>query len=383
MREFYLPGAGCCRSAIRWMVFSLFSMALLQSCGYVFPVPHATEAETEMPQATELATSTPEGAEPDWAPQSSGSSAYLNSVFFADANTGWAVGYKGTILKTKNGGAEWESRPSGTDIFLWDVFFVDPDTGWAVGGDFTDPEIPGTVIKTTDGGEHWFPQDPETSAALSSVHFVDANRGWAVGGKNNDPDPGVLSGKILATTDGGATWVEQRSDPYNRFFSVQFIDADTGWVAGDGGKILKTSDGGLTWTLQSSSIAYGLQSVFFLDAERGWAVGYPGVILRTTDGGANWISESLPESLPSSVCFSDADNGWIVGGGDHGAPPIFRSTDGGATWTPRYVNPIGDVSLQSVFLIGGEAGWAVGGRNSMSGVILSLSPAKSKLDLLS
>lgn len=28
----------------------------------------------------------------------------LYSVFFADANTGWAVGYGGTILKTTNGG---------------------------------------------------------------------------------------------------------------------------------------------------------------------------------------------------------------------------------------------------------------------------------------
>ncbi len=37
-------------------------------------------------------------------PQPTRSSRRLNSVFFVDGNTGWAVGENGTILKTTNGG---------------------------------------------------------------------------------------------------------------------------------------------------------------------------------------------------------------------------------------------------------------------------------------
>lgn len=33
----------------------------------------------------------------------------LNSVEFINSNTGWAVGDKGTILKTTNGGINWIS----------------------------------------------------------------------------------------------------------------------------------------------------------------------------------------------------------------------------------------------------------------------------------
>ena len=39
-----------------------------------------------------------------WTPQTSGTSFWLNSVYFSDNNTGWAVGSYGTILKTVTGG---------------------------------------------------------------------------------------------------------------------------------------------------------------------------------------------------------------------------------------------------------------------------------------
>ena len=364
-----LPTAIYFHHAIRWIAFAFLSLTLFASCKYV----------SGRPQATESPTATVESMDLEWKMQSTGNSPPLNSVFFADANTGWAVGYEGTILKTTNAGAQWESRPSGTGTFLWGVFFIDRQTGWAVGGDFTDPEVSGTVLKTVDGGETWFHQNPGTTAALSAVYFVDANHGWAVGGKNNDPDPGVLSGQILVSADGGTTWVEQRKDASHRFFSVYFVDPKTGWVVGDEGNILKTTDGGLTWNLQFSSLEYGLWSVYFLDANRGWAVGYPGVILRTTDGGATWTEERRPGEIFSSVYFSDPDNGWVVGGMGQGDPAIFRSINGGATWTPQSLD-LHDLSLHSVFLINGDTGWAVGTQGT-SGAILKFSPGKNPLDL--
>jgi photosystem II stability/assembly factor-like uncharacterized protein len=69
----------------------------------------------------------------------------LNSVYFANANTGYAVGFYGTIMKTSNGGTDWTIQNSGTSNHLSSVFFTDANTGYAV-GDL------GTILKTTNGG---------------------------------------------------------------------------------------------------------------------------------------------------------------------------------------------------------------------------------------
>jgi len=65
--------------------------------------------------------------QPDW------QGATINSISFADANTGWAVGIGGTILKTTDGGATWNAQNSGTTYNLSSVDFVDSSNGWAVG----------------------------------------------------------------------------------------------------------------------------------------------------------------------------------------------------------------------------------------------------------
>jgi hypothetical protein len=51
---------------------------------------------------------------------------------------------------------------------------------------------------------------------------------------------------ILATTNGGATWVSQVSGLTNGLESVHFpLNATTGYAVGQNGTILKTTDGGI------------------------------------------------------------------------------------------------------------------------------------------
>lgn len=71
---------------------------------------------------------------------------FINGIYFADANTGWAVGNRGSISYTSNGGTNWGYQPSGTSttVNLEDVYF-NSGLGWVVGN-------PGVVIKTTNGG---------------------------------------------------------------------------------------------------------------------------------------------------------------------------------------------------------------------------------------
>src|SRR5438093_10280191 len=65
------------------------------------------------------------------------------------------------------------------------------------------------------------------SSQLYSVYFINSTTGWAVGKR----------GVILATTDGGKTWIKQASGTSDNLSAVSFVNATTGWAVGDGGLI--------------------------------------------------------------------------------------------------------------------------------------------------
>ena len=97
----------------------------------------------------------------------------LWGVSFIDANTGYAVGGEGTILRTTDGGSTVEhGQPSGTTTWLRDVCFTDANTGTAVGGNWYS-EDGGIILRTFDGGLSWISQSIPTSRALNSVFFTD------------------------------------------------------------------------------------------------------------------------------------------------------------------------------------------------------------------
>ena len=97
-----------------------------------------------------------------WETLLSGISAPLRSVFFTDINTGYAVGGRRhgllrggllrgecnseeqIILKTIDGGNKWTKLNSVTNEQLNSIFFTDANTGYAVGNN-------GTILKTTNG----------------------------------------------------------------------------------------------------------------------------------------------------------------------------------------------------------------------------------------
>jgi|GEM_PF-4827136 len=160
------------------------------------------------------------------------------SVYFTDAQNGWAAGATGAIFHTTNGGSTWNEQQTGTSEDLKSIFFVDPLTGWCVGGS-------GTILHTTDSGATWSPQNPGTGGNLEGVHFVDAQTGWAVG-----VDYSPYRGVMLRTIDGGSTWMPQ-SVPEGEYhlWDVFFFDANQGWAAGGyfypfGGVMLHTESGG-------------------------------------------------------------------------------------------------------------------------------------------
>ena len=87
----------------------------------------------------------------------------LTQVNFATPNNGWTVSI-GQVHYTGSGGASWnlqhQARGTGkTPPGILDLHFVNTTHGWAVGGK-------GTVLKTENGGSRW-----ESRRDLSNKHL--------------------------------------------------------------------------------------------------------------------------------------------------------------------------------------------------------------------
>jgi len=254
----------------------------------------------------------------------------LRSVNFVDAMTGYVVGDSMIaptwckVFKTTNGGASWTVQFTDVGTTFSSIQFpVDANTGYAVG-----TRIGGgsNIIKTTNGGSTWDTL-PGTPSTLSSVYFPrNATTGYAVGG----PYPY----QILKTTNGGTTWTASQNVPtaYSPG-SVHFpIDPDTGYAVADSGIILKTTTGGTSWYKLNSGTTRWLTSVQFPNAQTGYVCGSSGYpdssILKTTNGGQTWIKQPKPtQNFMHSINFPvDAGVGYCVG--DFGT--ILKTQDGGS-----------------------------------------------------
>ena len=60
--------------------------------------------------------------------------AALNDVCFVSRACGWAVGDRGVVWHTDDGGRSWQLQNSGVACRLQSVCFVSPQIGWAAGG---------------------------------------------------------------------------------------------------------------------------------------------------------------------------------------------------------------------------------------------------------
>jgi len=281
-----------------------------------------------------------------WAVSPSGTDSAIYKITMIDDANGWAVGQAGTVIKTGDGGKSWQKVDAGSEVSLFSVFAPSPQHLVAVGDR-------ATILSTNDGGATWkttkvearpkeagsdeamiglneadlIAQDP----AFYDVKFVDDKTGWIVG----------EFGKILHTTDGGATWKEQQQSLVGEevvdaldlptFFGIDCIDANQCTTVGLDGKIAATADGGKTWAFQDvgGDFSEPLFTVQLFPDGSGWAAGVAGEVMKREDG--QWKQADLGMRVFSwlrQVGFADQNNGWLVGG----FGTILHTRDGGKTW---------------------------------------------------
>ncbi len=302
---------------------------------------------------------------------------HLYGVKALSSSEAWAVGNYGAIYHTTNGGKTWEARESGTKSPLFSVDFADEQHGWAVGKS-------GEIRATTDGGRTWTRQHSpiDTSKHFFKVRAVDARTVWAVGDW----------GAVAETTDGGGTWEDrslpklhvlasERADRQDNLvledvilYDVAWPDAQHGYIAGEFGTVLATADGGATWVKRTLPTDKTLFGVTFKTPEEGWVVGIDGLVIHTADAGRTWtVQHGNPEPATiDELAFNDAlkNPGMysiaVVGRtgvavGDTGT--VLVSSDGGGTWTRRVLPDRERYSwLRDVSLVAGDHGVLVGAK---------------------
>lgn len=191
------------------------------------------------------------------------------------------------------------------------------------------------------------------------IHFINPRQGWYVNG----------SGKIYATSDGGATWTKQLDKQGSFFRCVAFLDEKNGFVGTVGAgyypdgtdttPLYQTTDGGATWTAVTTiegPAVVGLCAIevvktpFVNKGELGervrlvatGRVGGPAAMIASDDLGKTWQRIALPEIAAAAfdVHFFDAVHGVLATATSGNLPDshalILTTDDGGKTWQERY-----------------------------------------------
>jgi photosystem II stability/assembly factor-like uncharacterized protein len=226
------------------------------------------------------------------------------SAFAADSTSATTTDYR----------FSWSHpRPQGNS--LGGAAFENDLVGYAVGNR-------GVVVKTTDGGASWVlvSQFPQFGVDLEDLLPIAPGELLAVG----DP-PGIFH-----SANGGATWTAVPNPSNARLRDIEIVTGTSLSAIGDGGQVLRSQDNGVTWTLVGSA-GSTVQEQLWLDASNGYVVG-PHLARRTSDGGATWspvpgISEQSFESF-NEAFTTDPQHIFILSDFH-----LWKSGDGGASWS--------------------------------------------------
>lgn len=214
----------------------------------------------------------------------------------------------------------------------------------------------GHILYSDDQGRTWTQASVPVSVDLVAVHFPTAEKGWAVG----------HSGVVLATSDGGATWVKQldgraaaqamvdhyqsqgaagpdadalldeakrfaEEGPDKAFLDVWFDDENVGYVVGVFNLVFRTDDGGKRWVpwfdRTDNPKRYHLYAVRRVGDDL-YAAGEQGIVLKL-DPKAQRL-RAVPTPYEGTYFGITGKPGSVLVFGLRGN--AYRTTNGGASW---------------------------------------------------
>ncbi|REJ96928.1 MAG: hypothetical protein DWQ29_00535 [Planctomycetota bacterium] len=284
--------------------------------------------------------------------------ATLHDVQLVGERHGWAVGDRGGVWKTTDGGKTWLFSKAPVECSLRSVCFLTDRIGWIAGGGIA-PHARhhyGVVLATQDGGETWKSIGPTTLPYAVHVQFFDLDHGVCV----CEPTARRPSG-VLITEDGGTTWTNAEGVAPAGWRAAAFVDSSTGYVGGLRGEHAGVSAGSVRpRPLQNMGLS-GIHALTTDSAGRRWMGGDGALLLMSETAGATWqdpvgaLPGQLREFFDIRAIAAEGDMVWAAGspGG-----VIWHSIDGGRSWEPL---PTGDPTpISAIDFASPDRGCAVG-----------------------
>jgi len=203
--------------------------------------------------------------------------------------------------------------------------FINANTGWISGGNFPSNESTTDVYK--------FNQHLSIDKRTGEYRLHPPFRGFNSGAYNYST--GTWGAVLAVTNDGGNSFTTLYQNNGNAeygfyFNSVQFVDANNGWVVGEGvdnttgegySFIWGTTDGGKNWETQLTLLGGSLTEVSMSSSTFGWAVGginigelsMQGVYYQTTDGSTWTLAGEVKRTYQLAVSTVDENNAYSAG----------------------------------------------------------------------
>lgn len=243
-----------------------------------------------------------------------------------------AVGQRGHVLLSDDGGGHWRQGnvPVSTDLVA--VRFSSATEGWAVGHD-------SVILHSVDGGASWQRQfdgrrDPAAGdKPLLDICFDGQGHGFAVG----------AFGLLLRSDDGGRNWRhwESHSDnPQGLHLNAIRAVGDALYIVGEQGLLLRRSADGERF----AALAAPYKGSYFGLTGKGATLvvfGLRGTALHSDDGGASW-RRSVTGSQIGLIDGTVLDDGSVLLLSQSGE--LLRSHDHGATFQLLRGVPAGPAS---------------------------------------
>jgi photosystem II stability/assembly factor-like uncharacterized protein len=228
-----------------------------------------------------------------------------------------AVGPRGLILVADEAGGQWKQVTSPVSSDLVSVFFVNAQRGWAAGHD-------GVIMHSSDGGSTWTKQyDGRQAREELTAHF----------------EAGAKSGNATATRLVDEIRRNYENGPEQPILDIWFETPDRGWAAGAFGTLLGTEDGGKTWQswvekvdidqLYHYNAVRGIGGDVYIASEKG-------MVFKLDRQRKQFVL--MPTGYQGSFFGLTGNENFVLAFGLRGT--AYRSQDRGVTWKPVNVGVI-------------------------------------------
>jgi photosystem II stability/assembly factor-like uncharacterized protein len=265
----------------------------------------------------------------------------INSVFMMDANTFYSCGGGGFIRKSTNAGSTFMFEQNPMLANLVSIYFFDANKGWAVSS------LNNAIIRTTDGGSSWLlPANTTVTYSWAQKQSGSGNigNGFALHPRNKNGIFIAMGSAIYRSLNKGENWTYIASLPSSPAHSFYVSPKDTNMmlasVGSSGGHVYRSTDYGQTWIITwgpGQLTSYGMPmemdenhpDTVFLGPDNS-------ILLRSTDFGAtwtNWSNFSFRSPCDFAIVYGNS-NIMYCGDGTtgSGSGEFYKSTDGGINW---------------------------------------------------